>query len=307
MSTPIALKWSTKSLGWPWSCIWSIINKTFEISYGDVRKNVARFEKYMIVLLVSVHVILFLVLILVIIFQFTFGCESILRDEKYTDKELIWQVSHIMQSILYHWKSVLNISFAISKFVLYIILTKTLKSSLHFYYQKNWHNITVLTIVSIMYLLASGIIGVLEFSFDIDTINIIKTRKTYPIGLRIFYLIFTVSIFWLFIFYIIYNVKNIYFKRYLQDILKGYKLDRHMGKASKFVKQSRLPKMKKQCMQSSVNNDSDLYESLEQTPIDKAVGYNMAQTENMCKTHGYKDKFTKTKVSEESYNQNFGY
>jgi hypothetical protein len=165
--------------------------ETRTTDYMEVRKKVIRFENYMISMIGVVHLFLFLVMIFIIVFHFVSGCVSVAEVKtKFSELLTVCQASYLFQLVIYHCKSVLNFTFIVTKLILFFVLSRSLKKNLNYYYQKKHRDLVILTVISIVYMMLSGILGVLDYKYDIDirSINRFEHDKSLSNAVRIFYL-----------------------------------------------------------------------------------------------------------------------
>ena len=122
--------------------------------------------------------------------------------------------------------------------ILFFILRKELKRHLDYYYTKTRKSLIILVVCSVMYF-GLHLLYLTKFPYinrNKEKILITETTRKYkgyePLLWMLFDFVWNIPLYTLFY----YNIQNIDFERYLEDIMNGLGIEKHFQDASIFIK-----------------------------------------------------------------------
>jgi len=158
------------------------------------------------------------------------------------------QVSYVLKTYIAFYVTLsLDIFVLVSELGLYFLLTRTLKTQLNYYYHKVKYDLLVLTIISIVFFTTQLILKIPSKYFNTEPSIIIYIGDFSDVRFTTLQFVFVMLID-LFSYaplylHIYFNIKNINFKTYLLEIMKGWNIDHYYQNASIFIwiRENRCP------------------------------------------------------------------
>jgi len=155
----------------------------------------------------------------------------------------------------------------IFELVLYYKISKLLKEQLHFYYQKKKKDLLILTIVSILFFIIQIILKlpIKYFNSKADIMiylnNFKIDKREFTVLEFVFVMVIDIAAYAPLFFHVYFNIRNINFKVYLREVLKGYCLEHKYRISSGFIyvkeRSNNLCDLKTTNNESSGNLESD--------------------------------------------------
>jgi hypothetical protein len=164
--------------------------------------------------------------------------------------------------------------FLVFELLLFFIITKMLKKELNFYYEKKKWDLLILTFASLLFFVVRLLMTIDNDYFNLrpdvilyvgnfdEKVNF-KTSKF--VGIMLFDILSYAPI----IFHAYFNMRNINFKIYLLEIMKGYLVNEHYDRASIYLITNKTSFARKKEILEVIENPSiSSYQSLIDEEVD---------------------------------------
>lgn len=198
--------------------------KNRDIEYSEVKKMINKRERNVILLMVLLYAIVAIVVGITCVVSIA-GKEQTSVFYLVGSKQL-WYSRASFDAIYYS-------GLVISAILLYLKLTNIMKLNLSYHYQRNYKKLFILWLNSIV--LFAGYVMASAFTIAALSFNIGQDDTTF----WIFFLPFVFILNFTLYFVMFYNVYNINYQAYLQNVYFGFRILRRYPKASKFIIKSR--------------------------------------------------------------------
>jgi len=143
---------------------------------------------------------------------------------------------------------------------------KVMRQGLSYYYRVNFKRYNWIAVFNVLYFALSLALMMIWLINEVDTSEIHSMSKwnKYTPSQKMLWLLFITWYNLPIYFYIILNIRNVNFKIYVYELLKGRNLYNVIGKASVFIKLSWWYRKLDESFisQSGTSNDSNMYESI---------------------------------------------
>ena len=230
----------------------------------DIKRKIRRIETIWLIVFGIIITITNLIAIFIIIVQATYNCKYKGTEKLEIKHDLeIWEfsveINQYLKDYLLIWFKIVIVVFEI---VLYFILRRLLITELHFYYTTNKTNLKILMVTSWLFFWFQILLWIYSQidDFEPDEVSYLKTSCTYHMWFIIVYMIVDILSYFPLFFYTYYNIKNVDFKLYVKQSLKGMKMEDHYLTISVFIRNScciknGLQKTTQETSSSSLNQD----------------------------------------------------
>jgi len=163
----------------------------------------------------------------------------------------------------------LNGFFIISEIFIFFFFRKVMQGGLNYYYEANFKRYRWIALFNFMYFATSLILLIVWIYLEIDPgeLKSMKLHQKYSPGEKILWLLLIICYNLPIYFYIYLNTRNVDFKLYVYNLLKGRSLYKVIGNASIFIIRSRCAKkaseyLTESSIESSTWSDQDIHENV---------------------------------------------
>ncbi|CAI2371660.1 unnamed protein product [Moneuplotes crassus] len=212
------------------------------LTYDQIRKRNRIFEGVFLSCILLFYILNITAMVLIIIGQFGYNCHFFKDAKSSQDYEAFCSFSRVLQNFFYYSKAPSFVIFCIVYCVLFLLLLDTMRRNLNYYYKERRKHLFLLFFSSVFFMGTTVVLGAIDSCFDLTLYSLNYFSEDFNSTKTVFVFIFILDVIqqMSYFFYIFDSINNINFKKYLWDIMKGYRIDEHYGNSSIFLRKSKF-------------------------------------------------------------------